>query len=52
MPRSAVTVAFSGALLGLLYGYDQSNVSSAQLFYQKSLHISTGENESITTAVP
>ena len=34
IPRSALVVALSAATLGIIYGYDGSNVAGAQLYFE------------------
>ncbi|MEI6624085.1 MAG: sugar porter family MFS transporter [Actinomycetes bacterium] len=50
--RLAKMVAIGGALLGILYGYDQANAGSAQLFFKPDLGLSDWEAATTLTAVP
>ncbi|MCB0920061.1 MAG: sugar porter family MFS transporter [Actinobacteria bacterium] len=50
--RMAKMVAIGGALLGILYGYDNANAGAAQLFFVDDLGLSSGETSTILTAVP
>lgn len=51
LPTSALRIGIAAAMLGLLYGYDQSNISVAQLYLQDDLGLSTGQVETIATGV-
>ena len=51
IPRSAWVVALSAATLGVIYGYDQSNIGGAQLYFQDDLGMSTAAVESVTAAI-
>lgn len=50
-PRSALIVAFSAATLGIIYGYDGSNVAGAQLFFQDYFDLSTEAVETVTASI-
>jgi len=50
-PRAAVVVALSAATLGIIYGYDQSNIGGAQLFFEADLDLDTQQVELVTTMV-
>lgn len=50
--RMAKMVAIGGALLGILYGYDQSNAGAAQLFFVPDLGLSANQASTILAAVP
>ena len=52
IPRSAWVVALSAATLGVIYGYDSSNVAGAQLYFQDyfGLRGDDGAVETIVTA--
>ena len=52
IPRSAWVVALSAATLGVIYGYDSSNVAGAQLYFQDyfGLRSDDGAVETIVTA--
>lgn len=52
IPRSAWIVALSAATLGVIYGYDSSNVAGAQLYFQDyfGLQGDDGAVETIVTA--
>ena len=52
IPRSAWVVALSAATLGVIYGYDGSNVAGAQLYFQDyfGLQDDDGAVETIVTA--
>lgn len=51
LPRSAIMVAITAATLGIIYGYDQSNIGGAQLYFEADLGISTQAVESVTAAI-
>lgn len=53
IPRSAWVVAISAATLGVIYGYDGSNVAGAQLYFADYFGLSPdgGTVETIVTAV-
>ncbi|MFI0431749.1 MAG: sugar porter family MFS transporter [Candidatus Nanopelagicales bacterium] len=44
-------VAITAATLGIIYGYDQSNIGGAQLYFQQDLGITTQAVESVTAAI-
>lgn len=52
IPRSAWTVALSAATLGVIYGYDGSNVAGAQLYFQDYFGLNNDDSsvETIVTA--
>ena len=52
IPRSAWTVALSAATLGVIYGYDGSNVAGAQLYFQDFYGLNNDDSsvETIVTA--
>jgi sugar porter (SP) family MFS transporter len=52
IPRSAWIVALSAATLGVIYGYDSSNVAGAQLYFQDYFDLRSNEGavETIVTA--
>lgn len=51
IPRSAILVAITGATLGVIYGYDQSNIGGAQLFFGQDLGLTTQAVETVTAAI-
>jgi sugar porter (SP) family MFS transporter len=51
LPRSAIMVSITAATLGIIYGYDQSNIGGAQLYFEQDLGISTQAVESVTAAI-
>ena len=51
IPRTAIMVAITAATLGIIYGYDQSNIGGAQLYFQTDLGMSTSAVESVTAAI-
>lgn len=51
LPRTAVMVAITAATLGIIYGYDQSNIGGAQLYFQDDLGMDTAAVESVTAAI-
>lgn len=51
LPHGAMTVGISAALLGALYGYDQSNISGAKIFIQENLGLTTDQLEAVATGV-
>ena len=52
IPRSAIVVAISAATLGVIYGYDGSNVAGAQLYFEDYFGLQSNESavETIVTA--
>jgi hypothetical protein len=52
IPRSAWVVALSAATLGVIYGYDGSNVAGAQLYFETYFGLQNDETavETIVTA--
>ena len=50
IPRSAWMVALSAATLGIIYGYDGSNVAGAQLYFQDFFGLQ-GQDEAVETIV-
>lgn len=50
IPRSAWVVALSAATLGVIYGYDGSNIAGAQLFFQDYFGLQ-GNDEAVETIV-
>ena len=52
IPRSALVVALSAATLGIIYGYDGSNVAGAQLYFEDYFGLQNNEEavETIVTA--
>ncbi|MFN8125930.1 MAG: sugar porter family MFS transporter [Candidatus Nanopelagicales bacterium] len=51
LPRSAIMVAVTAATLGIIYGYDQSNIGGAQLYFQDDLNMETAAVETVTAAI-
>ena len=51
LPRTAIMVAVTAATLGIIYGYDQSNIGGAQLYFQDDLGMDTAAVESVTAAI-
>ena len=51
LPRTAIMVAITAATLGIIYGYDQSNIGGAQLYFQGDLGMETAAVESVTAAI-
>lgn len=51
LPRTAIMVAVTAATLGIIYGYDQSNIGGAQLYFQDDLGMETAAVESVTAAI-
>lgn len=51
LPRSAMMVAFAGATLGLIYGYDNGNIGGAALFFQPDLNLTTSQVETIASTI-
>ena len=49
--RLGVLVAIAAATVGIIYGYDSSNIGGAMLFITKDFHLSTHLQEWVTTAV-
>ncbi len=50
IPRSAWVVALSAATLGIIYGYDGSNIAGAQLYFQDYFGLTTSDT-SVETIV-
>ena len=50
IPRSAWVVALSAATLGVIYGYDGSNIAGAQLYFQDYFGLQ-GNDEAVETIV-
>ena len=51
LSRQALVVGATAATLGVLYGYDQSNVGGAQLFFQEDLDLSSSQVELVTAGI-
>lgn len=51
MPRLGLAVAAIAATVGVIYGYDLSNIAGALLFITEEFHLSTYQQELVTTAV-
>jgi len=51
IPRSALVVAVSAATLGIIYGYDQSNIAGANLYFQPYFNIDDATVQSLVAAV-
>lgn len=51
IPRTAIMVAVTAATLGVIYGYDQSNIGGAQLYFQDALGLETTAVESVVAAI-
>lgn len=51
LPRTAIMVAVTAATLGIVYGYDQSNIGGAQLYFQEDLGFTTAVVETVTAAI-
>lgn len=51
IPRSALVVAISAATLGIIYGYDQSNIAGANLYFQPYFNIDDSAVQSLVAAV-
>ena len=50
-PRLGILVAVAAATVGIIYGYDSSNIAGALLFITDEFGLSTGEQQLVTTAV-
>lgn len=50
-PRLGLLVGGTAATIGVIYGYDMSNIAGALLFIAKQFNLSTSEQELVTTAV-
>ena len=50
-PRAAVMVAITAATLGVIYGYDQSNIGGAQLYFEQDLGMTTSAVETVVAAI-
>lgn len=50
-PRLGILVAVAAATVGIIYGYDSSNIAGALLFITKEFDLSTGQQQLVTTAV-
>ncbi|MGH3673775.1 MAG: sugar porter family MFS transporter [Pseudonocardiaceae bacterium] len=51
MPRLGLAVGAIAATVGVIYGYDLSNIAGALLFITDEFHLSTHQQELVTTAV-
>jgi SP family galactose:H+ symporter-like MFS transporter len=51
MSRRGSLIALTAASLGVIYGYDISNIAGALLFVTEEFGLSTGQQELVTTAV-
>jgi MFS transporter, SP family, galactose:H+ symporter len=49
--RLGLLVAVAAATVGVIYGYDSSNIAGALLFMTKDFGLSTGQQQLVTTAV-
>ena len=49
--RLGLLVAFTAASVGIIYGYDLSNIAGALLYITDEFHLSTSQQEMVTTAV-
>ena len=49
--RLGLLVAVSAATVGIIYGYDSSNIGGALLFITKEFNLSVGQQQLVTTAV-
>lgn len=49
--RLGVMVAVTAAAVGVIYGYDSSNIAGALLFLTEDLHLSTHDQQVAATAV-
>jgi MFS transporter, SP family, galactose:H+ symporter len=49
--RLGLLVAAAAATVGVIYGYDSSNIAGALLFMTKDFGLSTGQQQLVTTAV-
>ena len=50
-PRLGILVAVAAATVGIIYGYDSSNIAGALLFITDEFGLSTGQQQLVTTAV-
>jgi SP family galactose:H+ symporter-like MFS transporter len=50
-PRLGLLVGGTAATIGIIYGYDMSNIAGALLFITKEFQLSTSQQELVTTAV-
>jgi SP family galactose:H+ symporter-like MFS transporter len=50
-PRLGLLVGGTAATIGIIYGYDLSNIAGALLFITKEFQLSTSQQELVTTAV-
>lgn len=48
--RRALAIGLTAAAVGVIYGYDLSNIAGALLFITKQFHLTTPEQELVTTA--
>lgn len=51
LPRTAIVVAATAAMLGIIYGYDNGVIGGAQIFFQTELGLSTQQTELVVTAI-
>jgi hypothetical protein len=50
-PRLGLLVGGAAATIGVIYGYDMSNIAGALLFITKEFNLTTSQQELVTTAV-
>ncbi|MCP1414004.1 sugar porter family MFS transporter [Paenarthrobacter sp. A20] len=50
-PRLGLLVGGAAATVGVIYGYDMSNIAGALLFITKQFNLTTSQQELVTTAV-
>ena len=51
LPKTAIVVAATAAMLGIIYGYDNGVIGGAQIFFSKDLGLSTQQTELVVTAI-
>lgn len=49
--RLGIYIAVAAATVGIIYGYDSSNIAGALLFMTKDFGLTTGQQQLVTTAV-
>ena len=49
--RLGIWVAVAAATVGIIYGYDSSNIAGALLFITSDFGLTTGQQQLVTTAV-
>ena len=53
LPRTAIVIAATAAMLGIIYGYDNGVIGAAQLYFERpdQLNLNTAQIERVTAAI-